>query len=115
MHVPQIKHALGISGIFAQSSAWRSKESENGVQIDLLIDRRDHVINLFEIKFSNEPYTITKAYAEKLRQKIGVFKAETTTRKAVWLAMLTTFGLKKNDYSGSLVQHDLTMDCLFGR
>jgi len=115
MHVPQIKHALGISGIFAQSSAWRSKESENGVQIDLLIDRRDHVINLFEIKFSNEPYTITKAYAEKLRQKIGVFKAETTTRKAVWLAMLTTFGLKKNDYSGSLVQHDLTMDCLFER
>jgi uncharacterized protein len=113
MHVPQIKQALGISGIFSQSSSWRSKEIKNGAQIDLLVDRRDHVINLFEIKFSNEPYTITKSYAEQLRQKIGVFKSETNTRKAVWLAMLTTFGLKKNEHSGSLVQHELTMDSLF--
>jgi uncharacterized protein len=113
MHVPQIKQALGISGIFSQSSSWRSKEAKDGAQIDLLIDRRDHVINLFEIKFSGELYTITKAYSEKLRQKIGVFKAETNTRKAVWLAMITTFGLKKNEYSGSLVQHELNMDCLF--
>ena len=113
MHVPQIKQALGISGIFSQSSSWRSKESENGAQIDLLIDRRDRVISLFEIKFSSEPYTITKSYAEQLRQKIGVFKSETATNKAVWLAMLTPFGLKQNAYSGSLVQHQLTMDCLF--
>jgi hypothetical protein len=113
MHTPQIKQALGISGIFSQSSSWRSKDTENGAQIDLLIDRRDRVINLFEIKFSSEPYTITKAYSEKLRQKIGIFKSETNTRKAVWLAMMTTFGLKKNEYSGSLVQNDLNMDCLF--
>ncbi len=112
-HTPQIKQALGISGIFSQSSSWRSKEAENGAQIDLLIDRRDRVINLFEIKFSSETYTITKTYSEQLRQKIGTFKSETNTKKAVWLAMLTTFGLKKNEYSGSLVQHDLNMDCLF--
>jgi uncharacterized protein len=115
MHVPQIKQALGISGVFSQSSSWRSKEAIDGAQIDLLIDRRDHVINLFEIKFSNEPYTITKSYAEQLRHKIGTFKSETDTRKAVWLAMLTTFGVKKNEYSGSLVQHNLTMNCLFER
>ena len=113
MHTPQIKQALGISGVFSQSSSWRSKESENGAQIDLLIDRRDRVINLFEIKFSSETYTITKAYSEQLRQKMGVFKAETNTSKAVWLVLLTTFGLKKNEHSGSLVQHDLTMNCLF--
>ena len=113
MHVPQIKQALGISGIFSQSSSWRSKDAENGAQIDLLIDRRDRVISLFEIKFSSEPYTITKSYAEQLRQKISVFKSETATNKAVWLAMLTPFGLKQNTYSGSLVQHQLTMDCLF--
>ncbi|NUO01649.1 MAG: ATP-binding protein [Saprospiraceae bacterium] len=112
-HVPQIKQALGISGIFSQSSSWRSKGAENGAQVDLLIDRRDHVINLCEIKFSGEPFIITKAYAEQLRNKIAVFKSETATRKAVWLAMITTFGLKKNEYSGSLVQHELDMNCLF--
>ncbi len=113
MHVAQIKQALGISGVFSQSSSWRSKDSEQGAQIDLLIDRRDHVISLFEIKFSNEPFTITKAYSEQLRHKIGTFKSETETRKAVWLAMLTTFGVKQNEYSGSLLQHNLDMNCLF--
>lgn len=113
MHVPQIKQALGISGVFTQSAAWRSAESENGTQIDLLIDRRDRIINLFEIKFSAEPYVITKAYAEKLRHKVGTFKSETATTKAVWLAMLTTFGTKQNEYSGSLLQHNLDMNCLF--
>ena len=113
-HIPQIKKALGISGIFSESSSWRSKDSsEGGAQIDLLIDRRDRVINLCEIKFSSEPYTITKAYAEQLRNKTAIFKSETGTRKAVWLTMITTFGLKKNIHSGSLIQHDLDMNCLF--
>jgi len=112
-HVPQIKKALGISGIHSRSSSWRSKDVTDGAQIDLLIDRKDHVINLCEIKFSVEPFTISKAYAVNLRNKIGTFKTETDTRKAVWLTMITTFGLKKNKYSGSLVQHDLNMDCLF--
>ncbi len=113
MHVAQIKQALGISGVFSQASAWRSKVSEPGAQIDLLIDRRDRVISLFEIKFSNEPYSITKTYAAQLRHKIGVFKSETETKKAVWLAMLTTYGVTQNEYSGSLLQHNLDMNCLF--
>jgi uncharacterized protein len=113
MHVQQIKQALGISGVFTQTSAWRSIESTDGAQIDLLIDRRDRVISLFEIKFSSEKYTITKSYAEQLRHKIGTFKTETATKKAVWLAMLTTYGVKQNEYSGSLLQHNLDMNCLF--
>jgi hypothetical protein len=39
---------------------------DRGVQIDLLIDRRDHVINLCEIKFTLEPFSITKDYIEFL-------------------------------------------------
>ena len=112
-HVPQIKKALGISGVFSQSSSWRSKNAKIGAQVDLLIDRRDRIINLCEIKFSIAPFTISKAYAEQLRNKIAVFKSETATRKAVWLAMITTFGVKSNIHSGSLIQHDLDMNCLF--
>src|SRR6185437_10948769 len=43
-HVPQIKRALGISGVQTESSAWRyipRSRGETGAQIDLLIDRRD--------------------------------------------------------------------------
>jgi hypothetical protein len=35
-------------------------------------------------------------------------------KQALGLAMLTTFGTKQNEYSGSLLQHNLDMNCLFG-
>lgn len=30
------------------------------------------------------------------------------------MTLITTFGLKKNEYSNGLVQKELTMDALFG-
>ena len=51
-HLPQIKKALGISGVFSVSSAFYHKGADgmDGCQIDLLIDRDDRVINVCEIK-----------------------------------------------------------------
>lgn len=112
-HVRQVKRALGISGILTQTSGWRSKQKQDGAQIDLIIDRRDQVINLCEIKFSITPFTITKAYAEQLMHKIGVFREETKTTKALHLTMITTKGLVRNNWSDTLVRNDLKMDVLF--
>ncbi|WP_247235706.1 ATP-binding protein [Telluribacter sp. SYSU D00476] len=112
-HLPQIKQALGISGVQTTTSSWRSTSAEGGAQIDLVIDRRDQVINLCEMKFSISPFVIDKKYSAELRNKIGAFKAETGTRKSVFLTMITTFGLKANPHSTGLVQNDLTMDALF--
>jgi uncharacterized protein len=78
-----------------------------------LIDRRDHVINLCEIKFSRQKFTITKEYAAQLERKMAIFKEDTVTQKAVWLTMLTTFGVSDNEYARRLVQKSLTMDVLF--
>lgn len=109
-HIQQIKKELGISGILSQSSSWKSTKNE--AQIDLVIDRRDQVINLCEIKYSIKPYKITKKYAENLRNKIGTFKEETKTKKAVFQTMITTYGVERNEYS-YLVQNDIKMDALF--
>lgn len=111
-HVEQIKMALGIAGVESHTSSWRSRTSENGAQIDLVIDRRDQVINLCEMKFSIHPFLIDKKYDEILRNKIGCFKTETKTRKSVFLTMVTTFGLQQNAYRG-LVQNSILMDDLF--
>ncbi|MFZ2897951.1 MAG: ATP-binding protein [Saprospiraceae bacterium] len=113
-HIPQIKKALGISGILSHTSSWKSARPENGAQIDLVIDRRDQVINLCEVKYSINPYSITKAYADNLRNKVGAFRDETKTRKAVFLTMITTFGLERNAHAGSVVQNEIRMDALFG-
>lgn len=111
-HVKEIKQALGISGVQTTTSSWVSNGSP-GAQIDLVIDRRDQVINICEMKFSINQFTINKKYANELREKVRIFKEEVKTRKSVFLTMITTFGLTKNQYSTSLVQNDLTMDVLF--
>lgn len=97
-HIRQLKKALEIGGVYSEASVYAHQGTDefSGFQIDLLIDRNDHVINLFEIKFYNQNYIITKAYAEELRLKIASFKAATQTNKQVFLNMLTTFPLVQN-------------------
>ena len=114
-HIPQIKKALSIAGIYSLSSSFYHKGSKQkeGAQIDLLIDRKDGVINLFEIKFYNEAFVINKKYAETISQKRRVFKKITKTNKQLFFILITTFGLKPNQYSMNLIAQTLTLDDLF--
>lgn len=112
-HIQQIKAGLSIAGMVTQAVSWRGKNLDKSTQVDLLIDRRDHVINLCEIKFSQHKFTITKEYATQLERKMAIFKEDSATQKAIWLTMLTTFGVHENEYSRRLVQKSLTMDALF--
>ena len=112
-HLPQIKNKLGISGVYTTISSWRNKNQEQGAQIDLIIDRMDNIINLCEMKFSINPFIINKKYAEELRNKIGIFKTETRTRKSVFLTMITTYGVKQNIHSIGLFQNEMMMNDLF--
>ncbi len=107
-HIPQIKKALGISGVQTSVSSWQSSKA----QIDLLIDRKDQVINLCEMKFNVGRFTIDKKYAENLRNKVSAFRQASGTRKAIFLTMITTYGLATSRYSGQ-VQNTLTMEDLF--
>lgn len=113
-HIAQIKKALGIDGIYSESSAYvgKGKDGLPGVQIDLLIDRNDRVINLCEIKYYQEDFILTKEYAADLRQKAAVFKALTKTKKQIYLTLLTTFPVVPNKYSGT-IDNALTMDVMF--
>lgn len=112
-HLSAIKKALGINGIQTISSAWLGNYDNQKAQIDLVIDRRDHVITICEMKFSINPFIIEKKYADDLRTKIAIFKQSTGTSKAIFLTFITTFGLIQNEYAMSLVQNSLTMDVLF--
>ena len=96
-----------------ETSAWSGKTDTSGAQIDLLIDRADRVINVCEMKFSIDPFVISKSYAEDLKRKIRVFKEVTKTRKAIHLILITTWGLVRNNYSDTLVQNELKMETLF--
>ncbi len=107
-HVFQIKKALGISGVQTSISAWQSPEA----QIDLVIDRKDQVINLCEMKFSVSPFSIDKRYSENLRNKMDNFKQTTQTKKVLFLTLITTYGMAQNKYS-DIVRNSLDMNVLF--
>ena len=114
-HAQQIKKSLGISGVLTEESGWRSvaANGEQGTQIDLLIDRRDHCINICEMKFNESDFAIDKSYAEYLRQKVQVFKERTKTRKTLLLTLITTYSVKPNSYFTGLVQNTVEMQALF--
>lgn len=112
LHIPQIKHALGIDRIGVEYYSWRSKDSAEKAQIDLLLERADRIINLCEIKYSVKEYTIDKDEDLKLRNRQGTFAEETGTRYAVLPILISTFGMKTNMYSGGIFQQ-ITMDDLF--
>lgn len=112
-HIPQIKKSLGIQQIGTQYYSWRSKESENGAQIDLLIERADRVINLCEVKYSLYPYALDKAESLKIRTRIGDFVAETGSSESIFATLITTYGLRAGE-NNSIIQSVVTMDDLFG-
>lgn len=111
-HIPQIKKALGISGIETATSSWRSSQAKDGAQVDLVIDRRDGIINLCEMKFSIDKYVINKKYDAEMRNKAAAFRREVKTRKSILLTMVTTYGLATNAYSGN-INNEMNMDVLF--
>ena len=113
-HIKQIKHKLSIAGLYSEESAWfvQADEIHGGAQIDMIIDRRDRIIDICEIKFSEKPFVIDKKYDLELRNKMGIFKTVTKTNKAVQLIMITSLGVAQNMYS-SLVQNQVTADDLF--
>ena len=117
-HSIQIKKALGIGDVLTEESSWRYQPSKgrkgHGAQIDLLLDRHDRTINACEMKFAGDEFVIDKKYADELDEKIKIFKQQTGTKKTIFLTMITTYGVQKNNYYTGRVLREVKMEDLFG-
>ena len=118
-HIPQIKAALGISGILSNSYAWSRKaftDSDGaewaGGQIDLIIDRNDDVMNTCEMKYSSEEYVISPKYAKDIKDRMAMFRASEKTKKDLRCTFVTTYGVRRNPNS-DMVANELVLDDLF--
>jgi AAA+ ATPase superfamily predicted ATPase len=114
LHLDQIKDRLGILGISTTNSVWSCLEGDARTQIDLVIDRSDGIIDLCELKFTEDEFVISKTYAEKLEERKRVFLRRMRAKKSVHLVLLASAGLKKNAHS-HLIQSALTLDDLWDR
>ena len=112
-HVPQIKKALKIEGVQTSVFCWRTPaKAEYGVQIDLLIKRADHCVNLCEMKYSRSPYALSKSEHEKIEQRVRSFIEHTRTRDSVIVTMITACGLARNAHT-HVAQCQLQLNDLF--
>ncbi len=115
-HITQIKKALGISGVYTEVNSWQCQpDKDNGImgsQIDLLIVRKDQVINVCEMKYSDTDYTVDASFDKNQKRKIADFIKKTGTKYAIHSTLITTYGVVENSYSGEL-QAVVTSDELF--
>lgn len=112
-HIPQIKKALQIQGVASSESSWSKRsDDEEGTQIDMLIDRDDNVINVCEMKFYGEMFTVSKQYYMTLLKRQRILGELIPKKKSIRTTLITTMGLVPNNYS-SIFTNVITMDDLF--
>jgi len=64
------------------------------------------------MKYTTKEFVITKSYDENLRNKRGAFIEESNTKKSVHITMITTYGVKHNEYWDN-IQSAVLLDDLF--
>ena len=115
-HISQIKVALGIAGVYTEINSWQcSKDEEKGIlgsQIDLLIVRKDQVINVCEMKYSETDYVVDAKFDKDQKRKISDFIKKTDTKYAIHPTLITTYGVEETAYSGE-IQAIITSEALF--
>lgn len=116
-HLPQIKRALSIANVYTEvSSFYKLAEAENeGIQIDILLDRADKTINICECKYYNEPFELSKQYSELLNKRKELFKQYTKTKKNLFTTLITNQPINKNDYYYATLDKVVTLDELFAK
>ena len=113
-HIQQIRTALGISGSPTYESLWpiRDIEGQLETQTDLIISRRDNIINMCEIKFCCDVFGADKDYQLILEQRTKRLYEIIPKNTAVRKTLITTFGLNSSIFYYDFI-NVVTLDDLF--
>lgn len=116
LHSNCIKKSLGISGVSTSIYPWFcQRDIDNGIngsQIDMVIERKDDIINIVEVKFNSAPFVISQKYMDDINRKKEDFVNCTKTKSSIHITFVTLNGLEENSYSKE-VQSEISSDELF--
>jgi hypothetical protein len=117
LHIDQILVSLNLDKMKCQIGDWKYKaqdSSEDGAQIDLVIDREDDAITLCEIKYTGCDFSIDKACAKNLINKSEKFETKYNVDKQIFWAIISNQKFKKNIWSEDLISDVVGVKALFG-
>jgi hypothetical protein len=55
-----------------------------------IVDRKDSVLNLIEMKFSDKEFKVSKGYEKELQNKLSEYQAAYLFTKLTWFVLMTT-------------------------
>lgn len=109
-HIPALKQRLGIAGVYTEVfNLYPSNEQEKVMQVDLLLDRKDKVINFCEIKHYDAHFKISKEFYESASQKLDYFRSLAPQKQIVY-TLVTNKSIIPNEYSTALVGQVVVLD-----
>lgn len=109
VHADRIKELLGISGIATKTYSVYSDKA----QIDMIIERGDKVVNLFEMKFTTLPYTLEKKDANNLENKMSLLQSKLKKKQSIMNVLVSTEPIKPSIYSTRLIQRNIILQDFF--
>lgn len=112
-HIDKIKDVLRIAGLTTNISAFNYSggDDESGSQIDLLIVRKDNIVDVCEIKFYGLPYSVTQNDINKIKERELLISNKISKKYAIHHILIASYGVKKNEYS-NYFQNIITIDDL---
>ena len=69
-------------------------------------------MNCCELKFYNKEFLLTKEYWQKLKERESKLAEKCSKKQAIHHVLITTFGIKKNEYS-SFFKKVIALDDFF--
>jgi uncharacterized protein len=112
-HITALKQQLGIAGVYTEVYYfYHSDRQEKEMQIDLLLDRKDNVVNFCEVKHYDAPFKITKKIYGETLQKLDYFRSIVPQKQIVY-TLITNKPIIKNEYSTAIVGQSITLEQLF--
>lgn len=78
----------------------------------MFIVRKDNIVNMCEMKFYSSEVTVDSNYDKVLRNRVSLLSSQISRKMSISNVLVTTFGLKYNEYSGDF-DCVMVMDDLF--
>ena len=75
-----------------------SKDQKGG-QVDLLLVRKDNIVDCCEVKFLGAPFTLEKGYKEQLSIREGLLAKKLPRSKVIHHVLISPYGITKNQYN----------------
>lgn len=69
------------------------------MQIDLIIERKDNIINMCEMKFYSSDFTTSRDFYQVIFHRKRMIEDMSPKHMTVHSPLVTTYGLKYNEYS----------------